>query len=90
MGRDFREVVAIERDVQRADGNIDAIDAAHGLGDALGQRYAATADANEGKMLRAAAFLDNLMCQATQGAVDFGGGHQLGFFDDAHVRVILA
>jgi hypothetical protein len=28
--------------------------------------------------------------QALQGAVDFGRGHQLRFFDDAHVRVMLA
>jgi hypothetical protein len=31
-----------------------------------------------------------LMGQALKGAVDLRGGHQLGFFDDAHVRVILA
>jgi hypothetical protein len=31
-----------------------------------------------------------LMGQASKGAVDLRGGHQLGFFNDAHVRVILA
>jgi len=41
-------------------------------------------------MLGAAAFLDNLMGQALQSAVDLRGRHQLGFFDDAHGRVILA
>jgi hypothetical protein len=30
------------------------------------------------------------MGQALQRAVDLRGGHQLGFFDDAHGRVILA
>lgn len=90
LGRDFREIVAIESDIESADGHVDAIDAAHGLGDALGERHAAAADADEGEMLRASAFFDNLMGQAAQGAVDLRGGHQLGFFDDAHVRVILA
>jgi hypothetical protein len=31
-----------------------------------------------------------LMSKALKSAVDLRGGHQLGFFDDAHVRVILA
>src|SRR5580692_1470481 len=90
LGRDFREIVAIESNVEGADGNVDAIDAAHGFGDALGQRYAAAADAYRSEVFRDAAFLDNLMGQTAQSAVDLRGGHQLGFFDDAHGRVILA
>src|SRR5208282_996081 len=90
LGRDFREVVAIKRNIQRADGDIDAVDTAHGLRYALCQRYAAATDADQGEMLGAATLLDNLMGQASQGAVDLRGGHQLGFFDDAHGRVILA
>jgi hypothetical protein len=31
-----------------------------------------------------------LMGEPPQSTVNLGGGHQLGFFDDAHGRVILA
>ena len=71
LRRDFGEVVAIESDVEGADGDVDAVNAAHGLGNALGEGYATAADADQGKMLGAAAFLDNLMGQTPQGAVDF-------------------
>ena len=90
LGRNFGKIVAIERNVQRADGHIHAIDPAHCLSYALGQRYAAAPYAYQREMLGAAALLDNLMGQALQRAVDLRGGHQLGFFDDAHGRVILA
>lgn len=90
LRRDFGKIVAVEGDVQGADGNVDAVDATHGFGDALGERHAATADANQGEMLGATALLNNLMSKALKSAVDLRGGHQLGFFDDAHVRVILA
>ncbi len=89
-GRHLREIVAIECDVQRADRNIHAVDAAHGASNALGQRNAAAADADQRQAARAAAFFDDLVGEALQGAVDFGRGHQLRFFDDAHVRVMLA
>ena len=88
--RDLGKVIAIQRDVEGADGYVDAVDAAHGARDALGERHSAAADADESKALCAPAFLHNLVGQALQGAVDLSRGHQLRFFDDAHVRVMLA
>jgi dihydroorotate dehydrogenase (NAD+) catalytic subunit len=89
LGSNFREVVAIERDVESADWHLDAIDSTHGPGDALGERHSPAADANEREVSRAAAFLNNLMGKALQSPVDLGSGHQLAFLDDAHVRVML-
>ncbi len=60
----FGKVVSIEGDVENSDGNFHTVNAAHGLRDALSQRNAAPADADEGQMLRAAAFLDNFMGNA--------------------------
>ncbi len=90
LRRDFGEIVAVQRDIESADGDVNAVDAAHGVGDAFGERNAAAADADEREMARAAAFLDDLVSEALQGAVDLGGGHQLGFFDELHVGVMLA
>src|SRR5260370_16214216 len=36
LGSNFGEIVEVKSDVQRADGNVDAVNAAHGSGDALG------------------------------------------------------
>lgn len=80
LGSDAREVVAIEGDIERADGDFDAIDAAHGLGDAIGERNAAATDADEGKVAGAAALLDDLVGETLHGAVDLGSGHELRFF----------
>src|SRR5579862_7782088 len=66
----LREVIAVKSNVQSAYGDVDAVDAAHGLGDALGQRHAAAADTDQREMLGATAFLDDLMGEAAQGAVD--------------------
>ena len=90
LGSDFGEVVSIEGDVEGADGHFDPVDAAHGLRDALGQGYTAATDADEGEVFCAATFFDDLVSEALKGAVDFGGGHELTFFNDAHSRVILA
>jgi hypothetical protein len=87
---DFGEIVAIESDVERADGHFDAVDAAHGLRDALGQGHSAAANTDEGEIFCAATFFHDLMGEALQGAVNFRGGHELTFFNDAHGRVILA
>jgi|SRR5208337_3831385 len=75
LGSDIGEVVAIKSDVERADGDINAVNAAHGVGDALGQRHTAAADANESEAFGATAFLHDLVGQALQGPVDFGRGH---------------
>jgi len=51
---------------------------------------APSTDTDKSEALCASTFFDNLVGKALQGAVDFGRGHQLRFFDDAHVRVMLA
>src|SRR5215471_12032437 len=84
------QVVAVESDVERADRDLDTVNAAHGAGNALCERHAATADADQGQAAGAATFFDDLVRQALQGAVDFGSRHQLRFFNDSHSRVMLA
>src|SRR5262249_30048236 len=39
LRRDLRKVIAIKSNVQRADGNVHAVNAAHSLGDALGKGH---------------------------------------------------
>jgi hypothetical protein len=90
LRRDFGKIVAVKRDIKGADGNFDAVNAAHGLSDALGKGDAAAADTDQGEMLGAAAFFNDFMGNALQSAVNFRGGHQLPFFDDFHLRGILA
>jgi hypothetical protein len=90
LRRHFGEVVAIESDVQSANGNVHSIDSAHGARDPLGERHSAAADADKGQAFCPPTFLHNLVSKALQSAVDFGRGHQLRFFDNAHVRVMLA
>ena len=81
---DFGKIVAIQRDVQRADRHFHAVDAAHGLRDALRQRHAAPANSDQRQVLGAAAFFHDFVRQPLQRAVDFRSGHQLRFFDDFH------
>jgi hypothetical protein len=90
VGRDFGKVVAIESDVESADGDINAVNAAHGARDALGEGYATAADADECKVFGAARFLHDFVSQALKSTVNFGRGHQLRFFDDTHGRVIVS
>src|SRR5579875_3186021 len=70
-----REVVAIEADVEGT--GIDGVffDAADQGGEALGDGDAAALDADESDGGRAVIFLDDLMSQANEGALNFGGGH---------------
>jgi hypothetical protein len=90
VGRDFGKVVAIESDVQSANGNVNAVDAAHGTRDTLGEGHAAAADTDERKVFGAARFLHDFVGQALKSTVNFGGGHQLRFFEDTHGRVIVS
>ena len=62
----FGKVVAIERDVQRADGHFHAVDFAHGLRDAQRKRNSAAANANQRQIRRAAASLHNFVRHALQ------------------------
>jgi hypothetical protein len=53
------------------------------LAQPLGQRNAAALDADQSKVVAAVAFLNNLVRQAHQGALNLRGGHQPPF--DAEV-----
>ena len=81
---DRGKVVAIEGDVERSDRHFGLLDAAQDLGQPLRQRYSATLDADETEVGDAIVLLDNLVRQANQGALDFGGGKDLRFL--AQVR----
>src|SRR5258708_1669108 len=55
------------------------------LRQALGEGDAAAADADEGELIEFARALQNFVRQPHQGAIDFGGAHQLRFFaGDGH------
>ena len=87
LRRDFGEVVAVEGDVERADRDIDAINATHGPCDAFCEGHTTAANADERKVAGAATFFDDLMRKTLKGTVNFGSGHQLILFDDSHSRV---
>ena len=89
LRRDGGEIVAIERDIERADGHFHVRESFDRFREALRQRNAAAAHADQRDICRAAAFFHDFMGQPLQGAIDFFGGEQLPFFDDAHWRVIL-
>ncbi len=54
------------------------------LRQALGERNAPAANADQSEVLRATALLDDFVRQTLEGAVDFFGGEELSFFHDAH------
>ena len=54
-----------------------------------GQRHAAAAHADQRDIFGAAAFFHDFMGQTLQGAIDFFGGEELPFLDDAHWWVIV-
>ncbi len=47
------------------------------FGETLGQRHAATLDADEAEVVGAVVLLDDLMGETNDGALDLGGGHEL-------------
>ena len=81
---DLGQIIAIEGDVEGADGNIDAINATHGPCNALREGHAAATDSDEGEISSASAFFDNLVSKALQRAVNLRSRHELSFFDDLH------
>lgn len=89
LRRHLRKIVSIQRDVEGANRHIHTVYCTHALGDALGKGYTAAPDADQDEMPRATALFYNFVCQTLQGSVDLSGRHQLCFFHDAHVRVIL-
>ena len=73
------QVVAIERDVERADGHVVAGDLAEVAGQALGDRHAAGADADEREVGQAAIAFEDFVRDARERA-----GHALGIHDNWH------
>ena len=69
---DGREIVAIQRDVERADRDVGFFDASQDLGQPLRQRHAAAHDADQSEVGDAIVFFDDLVRQPDQGALDFG------------------
>ncbi len=72
---DHRQVVAVERDVERPDRDVDALVLGDGRGDAAGERHAAPLDADEQQAVGARLLLDDLVGKADRRATDLVGGH---------------
>src|SRR2546425_6666979 len=72
------EVIPVEGDVERADGQGGAVDAGDLRGQPLGQRHAAGAQAHEGQVLGAGVALQDLVGDADQRAVERGFVENLG------------
>ena len=74
---DQREVVAVERDVERADREADALMLRDRVGEPMGERDAAALDADEREALGAGVLLDDLVADADGRAPNLLGGHDL-------------
>ncbi len=74
------EVIAVQRDVQRAARHVDAGELADLVGDPGGQRHTAGRNAEEDDARRVrvvqCGLFDDLMSDAGDGTADVGGGHQ--------------
>ena len=79
LRRNLGKVVAIQRDVQRPHRHIHAVDAAHGLRDALGQRNAAPADSDQCQIRRAAALFHDFVRQPLHACGRFRSPSSVGF-----------
>jgi hypothetical protein len=80
-----RKIVAVQVNVQDADGHRAPLQSLNLLGEPLRQRHAPPPDADEHQFLQVARALQDLVGQADQGAVDFRSAHQLGFLlSDGH------
>jgi len=77
---DGGEVVAVEVYVEDADGDFAILEGLDLGGEALGERDAPAADADESKEVEVLGFFENLMSQPDEGAVDLGSAHELSFF----------
>ena len=75
-----REIVAVQIDIQNADRNLAVFERLDLGGQALRQRHAAAADADEGELVQILGLFQNFMRQPDQRPVDLRGAHELGFF----------
>ena len=71
FGAEGGEVIAIERDIKRADGDWGIFHALDDLSQALGQGHAAATDSDQTQGLDAAVFFNDFMGEANQGAFYF-------------------
>ena len=71
------QVVAIERDVERAGRHVVAVDFLERAGEPPGERHAARADPDERQLVEAAVALENLVRDARQRARHAIGVHYL-------------
>src|SRR5579885_1312056 len=77
---DRGKIVAIQVDVENADGNFALLQRFNFLGKPLRQGNAPAADADKRQTVQIRRALQNLVRQPHQGAVDFAGAHQLTYF----------
>ena len=74
------EIVAVELDIEHAGVDGLMLDVADEFGQALGERHAATLDADEAEIFCAIIFLDDFMRETNEGALDFRAGHEALLF----------
>ena len=74
---DEREVVAVERDVERPDRHGRALVLGDGVGDAAGERDAPALDPDEQQAVGAGLLLDDLVGEPDRRAADLVRGHDL-------------
>src|SRR5262249_47698531 len=77
------EIVPVERDVQRAHRQRGAVDGRYLGAEPLGQRHAASAQADEGQLLGATVTFENLVGDTGERAIEGGFVEHLGFFAQA-------
>src|SRR5271157_3132607 len=74
---DRREIVAVERDVQRAHRHFGFLDASQHLCQPLRQRHTAAHDSHQPEIRDAIVFLHDFVCQPNQSTFDFRSGKDL-------------
>lgn len=82
-------IIAVQRDVQFPDRQIDPLKIFDPLGNALGQVYAARFDAHQNEVLSAIVFFQYLMRDAGQRAFHRLGIHDFDFFCHLHYSFII-
>src|SRR6266481_3822692 len=76
-GAERGKVIAVEGNVQSAHANGRFLDSLDELAQALRDWYAAAPDSDQAQTLGTIIFLNNLVGETNQGALDFRGGHEL-------------
>src|SRR5687768_6243907 len=82
------EIVAIERDVERADREVAAVNLRDLRDEAMGERDAPGPQADERDVGTAGVLLEDLVRDAGEGAVESGFVENLGFLSEARIRAV--